>query len=513
MVYLLIFIEEASTYNASFNQGKLTKSYGRIQMSAEYYKLSKSTPLSLATTYYWQIALCYGTSQNLSMIYSPIFNFTTESFNCYYYHCEHGVCDAASRSCICSSGYKGSHCDKVKGLNAATTSGIIVAIVLVKKRGLSQFKFDVYKKPDFGTFAYATDIWSGRGQSAFPSDENSRGELLALLQDPQVCAALCKATSSTEADKFTGAMVYVNATNGHCLDLLMELVDQEVESVPNTTQLFRGNSLATKAFRAYSRMVGLNYLWMTLSRFMHELNHLSNAKEGKKDDDGQQHADGNEGVSILSTEFEVDPSKLAAGADEESQSYMLSQRARQLVLCIINSTQYLPPELRSFAVKLTARITQRFPEADHIAIGGTFFLRFICPAIIAPHSYGLLMTKDRKKPIVPGDRLQRQLILLGKVLQNLANGVLFGKKEPFMIGMNDFISSNLEQVNDWMEQISKGGDSFSEQPGSVPQKIISDSYNFLASHIQNNMNKIRSALQEQNAPADLAQRLEHAVGK
>ena len=81
-----------------------------------------------------------------------------------------------------------------------------------------------------------------------------------------------------------------------------------------------------------------------------------------------------------------------------------------------------------------------------------------------------------------------------------------------MIGMNDFISSNLEQVNDWMEKISKGSDSFSEQPGSVPHNTIVDSYNFLASHVRNNMPKIRSALQAQNAPADLAQRLETAVG-
>jgi len=390
---------------------------------------------------------------------------------------------------------------------------IILAIILIKKRGLHPFKFDVNKKPNFAQFAYATDIWTSGRSGAFPSDEGARDEFRALLQDPQVCAALCKATSSTEADKFTGAMVYVYATNGHCIDLLMSLVDQEVESVPNTTQLFRGNSLATKAFRAYSRMVGLNYLWMSLARFMHELNHLAKSKDGKKDDERQVNTDSNEQVSILSTEFEVDPSKLASGADEESQSYMLSQRARQLVLCITNSTQYLPPELRSFAAKLKTRVTQRFSDADHIAIGGTFFLRFICPAVIAPQSYGLLMTPDRKSPVTPSDSLQRQLVLLGKVLQNLANGVLFGKKEPFMIGMNDFITNNLPAINDWMDTISSGdGSGYSENPTSVPDKVVSDSYSFLASHVRTNMRKIRSALEAQNAPADLAQRLETAAG-
>jgi len=190
---------------------------------------------------------------------------------------------------------------------------IIVAIVLIIKRGgLHPFAFDVNKKPDFTKFSYATDIWNSQhGGTPFPDDDNARNELRALLQNPNVCSALCKATSSTEADKFTGAMVYVNATNGHCIDLLMALVDQEVESVPNSTQLFRGNSLASKAFRAYSRMVGLEYLWMTLARFIHELNHLANEKEGKKEND--QDSGDNGAPSVLSTEFEVDPTKLAAG--------------------------------------------------------------------------------------------------------------------------------------------------------------------------------------------------------
>jgi len=247
---------------------------------------------------------------------------------------------------------------------------------------------------------------------------------------------------------------------------------------------------------------------------MHELNHLSKDKDKKKtkDSTAASDADSEGNVSILSTEFEVDPTKLAAGADEESQAYMLSQRARQLVLCIVNSKQYLPPELQSFAVKLRTRVTQRFPDADHIAIGGTFFLRFICPAVIAPHSYGILLTEDRKRPVTPNDSLQRQLILLGKVLQNLANGVLFGKKEPFMISMNEFISNNLPAINDWMDSISTGSSSFSEQPTSVPQKTVSDSYSFLAQHVRTNMNKIRSALDAQGASPDLAQRLEAAVG-
>ena len=400
---------------------------------------------------------------------------------------------------------------------------VVVLVVVLRRRGRRPYQFDVERKPDFARFAYATDLWAAGaargGAPAFPDDEGARDALRALLEDRLVCAALGRATSSTEADKFTSAMVYVHATNGQCIDLLMALVEQEVQGVPNSTQLFRGNSLASKAFRAYSRMVGLEYLWLTLARFVHELDHLARQKDGHtrpNSSGGEDEANvgGGDGtVSVLSTEFEVDPTKLGAGADEEAQTYMLAQRARQLVLCITQSTAHLPAELRALAAMLAAKVAERFPDAEHIAIGGTFFLRFICPAVIAPHCYGLLLTPDRRTPVVPGDRLQRQLILLGKVLQNLANGVLFGKKEPFMLSMNDFIASNLPLVNDWMDTISTApaGVRFAEQATPVPPRTLADSYSFLAAHIRATMPKIRAALQAQNAPPELAQRLEAAV--
>ena len=216
-------------------------------------------------------------------------------------------------------------------------------------------------------------------------------------------------------------------------------------------------------------------------------------------------------MSILSTEFEVDPTKLGAGADEETQTYMLAQRARQLVLCITQSTAHLPAELRALAAMLAAKVAERFPDAEHIAIGGTFFLRFICPAVIAPHCYGLLLTPDRRTPVVPGDRLQRQLILLGKVLQNLANGVLFGKKEPFMVRMNQFITRNLDTVGRWMDEISSDAAPCHEAPADVPHATLADTHQFLLAHISANLAKIQANLQQAAAPPELAASLQALV--
>jgi len=397
---------------------------------------------------------------------------------------------------------------------------VLIAVIVHRKGGLRPFKFDVNNKPDFEPFRWATDLSAGKGHSK--GNKQEWEQLRDLLQNPIVSAAVSKATAATEADKYTSAMVYINASNGHATDFVLKLVEDEVKSVPNETQLFRGNSLASKAFRAYSRMVGLEYLWMTLARFIHELNHLvesSKAQSGAKSKSVELESVSStttttttttttESMSILSAELEVDPTKLSAGADEESNSYMLSQRARQLLLCILNSTQYMPAGLRYIAYNFAQDVHERFPGSERIAIGGTFFLRFICPALIAPHSYALLMTPDRKKPVVPNDQLQRQLVLLGKVLQNLANGVLFGKKEPFMIRMNQFITKNLESVGQWMDEISSSNASFHESPTNVPQDTLMDSYQFILAHITTNLRKIHTNLEQAQAPPQLYASLE-----
>lgn len=53
----------------------------------------------------------------------------------------------------------------------------------------------------------------------------------------------------------------------------------------------------------------------------------------------------------------------------------------------------------------------------------------------------------------PNDTARRTLVLVAKVLQNLANGVMFGGKEEFMIPMNKFIEGNTENLRDYFENM------------------------------------------------------------
>ena len=62
------------------------------------------------------------------------------------------------------------------------------------------------------------------------------------------------------------------------------------------------------------------------------------------------------------------------------------------------------------------------------------------------------MKIDPAAPMSPAFR--RALILVSKILQNLSNGVEFGKKEEYMSPFNEFIHNNLSQVSQLFDYYS-----------------------------------------------------------
>jgi neurofibromin 1 len=80
-------------------------------------------------------------------------------------------------------------------------------------------------------------------------------------------------------------------------------------------------------------------------------------------------------------------------------------------------------------------------------VGAFIFLRFFNPAIVSPDSENLCRNIENPK-------IRRALLLVTKVIQNLANNVLFGAKEPYMIVLNDFLNDNIVKVTTFLEEIS-----------------------------------------------------------
>lgn len=92
-------------------------------------------------------------------------------------------------------------------------------------------------------------------------------------------------------------------------------------------------------------------------------------------------------------------------------------------------------------------VEPRFPEAKYTAVGAFIFLRFFCPAIVAPDVEGLVST-------APSREMRRGLLLVAKVIQNLANNVLFGVKEPYMFSLNEFLVHNVFDITRFLHEIS-----------------------------------------------------------
>lgn len=110
---------------------------------------------------------------------------------------------------------------------------------------------------------------------------------------------------------------------------------------------------------------------------------------------------------------------------------------------------------REVARFLNNEVTRKFPNSKFQGVAGMVFLRFFCPGISAPDSYGLMESSARSPPRTlyartrahtqhcpphtfnsqrPAEQLQpdnrRALILISKVLQNTANNAMFSQKEP-----------------------------------------------------------------------------------
>jgi len=92
-------------------------------------------------------------------------------------------------------------------------------------------------------------------------------------------------------------------------------------------------------------------------------------------------------------------------------------------------------------------VEDRFPDSRHSAVGSFIFLRFFCPAIVAPETIDLDASSDSRE-------VRRALLLITKVIQNLANNMVFGNKEPHMKVLNSFLSENIRQVTKFLSDVA-----------------------------------------------------------
>jgi len=152
----------------------------------------------------------------------------------------------------------------------------------------------------------------------------------------------------------------------------------------------------------------------------------------------------------MEVNVELDTNKGTDAEALEANAYQLQYICNRILNAIFKSKDAIPYEFRKLFSQIKEEILEKFEDEDpntiYYAVGGLFFLRFVVPAITAPHVYGLL-------PNPPSESTQRQLVLIGKVIQNIGNMVLPGKKEEFMLMMHDYIEGSIPKVKEFYEDI------------------------------------------------------------
>jgi GTPase-activator protein for Ras-like GTPase/SH3 domain/Variant SH3 domain len=306
-------------------------------------------------------------------------------------------------------------------------------------------------------------------------DLTQQDKLMRIVVSPDlaVTLSLCQTLEMREKDRVAMSLVHVFEINGTTPHLVKKMIEWEVnETHPQSSaaqNLFRGNSMATKVLTAYSLMVARDYLRKTLKPLIQSVAYSDNG-------------------------WEINPTRLPAGQSLAENTQNLLAAAAMFLSKILRSAEQFPYPTRLVCKHLADVVGTKFADSVPAVIGGFFFLRFICPAIITPVEFGVW-----SDPLPP--ETKRPLVLISKTLQCLSNGVLFGAKESYMEPLNPFISEHQEQVREFFVALASpppSPDGYADQYTHTVLKRDSDMFASLYAILADKVDRIRQLVESQH---------------
>lgn len=259
---------------------------------------------------------------------------------------------------------------------------------------------------------------------------------MLIAPDAGVLSALCDTLAKTDVDVVAPALVNVFSASS-CMGCLIDtVIALEVSQTEHEGTLFRGNSMATKVLSVYGIMAGQQYLCEVLGGPIEYL--FANESLG----------------------WELNEAKAPPGSNVDANVRNVLELTNMFFDSVVNSVSTSPTLLRQICRCLRTEVGQKFPDSEYISVGGFYFLRLICPALVSPDGFGIV---DALNPAC-----RRPLILVSKILQNLANGVLFGAKESYMLPLNTFLEHNFGRVRQFFDELASTETSVAEDIPDVP---------------------------------------------
>lgn len=259
--------------------------------------------------------------------------------------------------------------------------------------------------------------------------DDSYDNLFRLLLKEKMAATVMLSQASAKKEKVVADCLVkafeARKTGAH---YIKTIVQAEIEATPSPNIIFRGNTVATKSVDSYMRLVGQPYLNSVLGPIIQEI------YQGRKSCE----------VDVQRLTKERAPEKVV----EKNLQNLLSF-CKRIFEAIASSFNRCPAAFRNIFEYIQESVMKRFPGDDVIrytAPGGFIFLRFFCPALLGPKLFSLAADH-------PPENIARDLTLIAKTIQNLANLVPFGQKEPYMEGVNSFIADYTPQMKAFLDTL------------------------------------------------------------
>ncbi|KAI6003613.1 hypothetical protein EDD15DRAFT_2567619 [Pisolithus albus] len=257
-----------------------------------------------------------------------------------------------------------------------------------------------------------------------PELQARRNQLRELVKASMVLPmVICECCPPNEVDMMISVLMNVFDTRASLMTLLKTMIDREITHTSSDADLFRGNSTCTRFLSAFARIHGYNYLRSLISPL---INAMTAMPPG--------HA------------YDLDPVRVSPDKLEQNRRDV-EFIASSFLNIISASVPALPPMFREVCAHLARAVYQVWPESKFAALGAFIFLRFISPAIVAPEIVDVEVPKD-------DGVIRRGLMVIAKVVQNLANNIFFAK-EAHMVVLNDFLKENITNVTRYLSEVNK----------------------------------------------------------
>eukprot|EP01134_Creolimax_fragrantissima_P000308 CFRG0308T1 len=226
---------------------------------------------------------------------------------------------------------------------------------------------------------------------------------------------------------------------------LKALMKAELRETSDLNVIFRHNSVTTKCIDYAMKLFAREYLAMLLCPVLEMLS----KKHAKR--------------------CEIDPTRLSRDnsllRDEDGDKVIALQAenldnlktvCRTLLGHIYSTANEVPVRVRHCMFNIRQQLLRVCRERGvdpyknntaYTSISAFLFLRLICPALLNPALFQLL-----DEP--PEPPMARDLTIIAKVVQTLANMSTFSNKEPFMIFMNDFLNDQRDEMKTFIDFVA-----------------------------------------------------------